>query len=207
MIVSQLKKPAKYRQPFLFQQPLGNHGHRRYVIGDFMESLTASVLGCDRHVCSSKAEYCPDMSIRPGDGLLGRIYVECKAVGLTKEAFVYAGRLAKDRIFYNEGNDLFYVIWHHKVKTLNYDTVEDLQSALLQKLQWMAVVPFPYIDELSKKLPEEKINTRYGIKHYKRPYGESSNARIYGSGIRIPLVLIEPFIYLRWKYDGISQTI
>jgi len=103
-----------------------------------MESLTAKVLGGTRHVCSSKANYCPDVSITTGNSLLGRIYVECKAVGVTREAFVYAGRLEKDRIFYADGNDLFYAIWHHRVKTIDYTTVEELQSAILQKLQWMA---------------------------------------------------------------------
>lgn len=187
MIVSEPRADGP-TQRLLFERMLGNHGHRRCVVGALIERLTALTFGGRRHKCTGLAEYCPDVSIDE------KIFLECKAMGRSRQTFVYAGRLEKDRRFANE-YELYYVIWHHKVDTTIATTVEELEMLILSKLQWVAVIPFDHVEQLCLRLRNgpTKLNSGYGS-----GYGSPSN-KLYGSGYRIPMRFIEPWILIEWE--------
>lgn len=178
MIVS-LPKSSQSFQPTLFPELLGNHGHRRTVIGNFIQRLTVVFFKGKEHRCYG-ADYCPDVSV--GDN-----YFECKAMGRTDQTLVYEGRLYKD-IKFAEGHKLFYVIWKHRVDTLKHETVISLQFALLQSLEYCAVVPFDVIENYCLWTAPKRLNSNYGGK--KNP----SSLKLYGSGYRIPGSIIRPWI-------------
>ena len=172
------------------ERPLGNHGHRRTVIGDFVEDLTMTLFRGKRHKTDCTADYCPDISV-------GDEYLECKAAGRTKQTFIYGGRLKKDQRFSKE-HKLTYVVWHHLTDTTTAETVEELERSFLENFVCLYVVPFRYIDTVVQThCQEEKLNTAYG----KRPGTEST----YETGYRINLSLLEP-----WKavtcLDGVMPT-
>lgn len=112
----------------------------------------------------------------------GARYVECKAVGRSNQAFVYAGRLEKDRRFVALGHDLSYFIVRHDVDTLKASTVQQLESMVASQIMAMYHVPFAAIDQTCSTLPEEKLNSKYG---------RHGNDRCYGSGFRMTLSTFE----------------
>lgn len=171
------------RQQRLFDEPLGNHGHVRVVLGDFVEHLTAQLLGGQVHKTSSKANYCPDVSV-------GKFYFECKCAGRNKETFVYGGRLEKDREF-AATRWLAYVIWHHTTDTTQPATVRDLRAMFLANVKSVYVVPFEVIDEICREKDEVPLNSAYG--------GSKDNP-LYGSGYRIRLAELAEWALLRWSY-------
>lgn len=93
------------RQPLLWAEPLGGHGHVRHVIGNLVEELTAKLMHGRRHKTQSTMDYCPDVSAPLYDDgeWLNTQYFECKAAGSSNEMFVYKGRLIKDREFVAQG--------------------------------------------------------------------------------------------------------
>jgi len=121
--------------------------------------------------------------IEPPD--YGKIFIECKAAGNSKQTFIYAGRVEKDRKFAEE-RVLYYAIVHHGLNTKDYETVEELQRALFPKLKCLYFVPFDEIDRLCVK--EEPLNSGYG----------GTDRRTYGSGFRIPLGKLEDWKVLVW---------
>lgn len=188
MIISQLDRAQT--QLRLFDRPINGHGAARYVVGHFYEMLTKRMFNGDKHRCSSKATYCPDVSIG------GELFLECKAVGPSKSVLVYSGRLDKDWDFSCK-HQLFYVVWHHGVKNCSqYTTQEDLQAMLLLETRWCAVVPFDDIWRLCRKYREKTINTQYGI---------SKGSPLYGSGYCIPVHEIEPWKLFDWCIDEEAQ--
>lgn len=181
MIISAFK--SGFHQPWLFDVPLGNHGHARTVIGDLAERLTARLTGGRRHRTQGTADYCPDVSFRG-------TFFESKAAGLSKQTFVYAGRLEKDRRFVRKGNPLSYVIWHHGADTKLARTVRELEELVLANLRCVHVVPFPCFDAVCRTLPEEKLNSGYG--------GHVNRSKVYGSGFRVFLRLLDPWKLGLW---------
>ncbi len=171
-------------QGLLWEEPLRGHGHCRTVIGDLAERLTIRRFGGVRLKTDSRCDYCPDIK-------WNWQYVECKAVGRTKQAFVYAGRLEKDREF-ALGHSLVYVIWHHLAETKRATTVQELERLVERNLQALYVVPFEFISALCDVLPIEKLNSKYG-RH---------GSQEYGSGYRFPLSKLE-----RWRQDPIISEI
>lgn len=183
MIVSD-PKTVEFYQNGLFDRPLGNHGHCRTIIGDFIEVVTARVFGGKRCRCTGTADYCPDVKV-------GDIYIECKAMGNSNQTMIYDGRLEKDHVF-AQSHNLFYAIWSHNVSTKSVDTVEDLQRKLLAGLEWCALIPFDQIDQICLWSKPGKLNSKYG--------GSQDNP-LYGSGYRIPRRFIEPWILFEWNHE------
>lgn len=176
-----------HSQLSLFDTRLRGHGSARYASGEFYENLTASVFGGVRHVCDSRMDYCPDVSI--GE----HIFLECKSVRRGSTVLIYEGRLHKDWKFALT-NHLFYVVWCHDVRrACDFETVEDLHAALLLKTLWCAVIPFDEIWRLCSIHKRKVINTRYG---------KSSNSGLYGAGYTIPVKCVEPWRLLDWHVDA-----
>lgn len=197
MIVSKVKTTEQLR---LFDPPLDvtDHGYARHVVGELFEELSAIVLGGRRHRTDSRADYCPDISV---DNFMyfnyawctwaTRIqYYECKACGLSNQFMIYAGRLAKDRRF-NQHRHLSYIVWSHSASTKQARTVNELRSLILQKINAAYIVPFNVIDELSASVRQEKLNSAYGASR--------TNGKVYGSGFRIPLRMIEDYKAVEYR--------
>lgn len=198
MNISPTYQPTTRSQLRLFEQPLGNHGHRRTVIGKYYEMLTASFLRGHRHKTNSQADYCPDISLRWPFG--GPLYLECKAVGRSRTAFVYKGRLERDYEF-AQSHALGYVIWHHFVKTNDIETVEALHRELGANTLRFYIVPFHVVWELVADRQPEKLNSKYGRSH---EYPGN-----YGMGYKLPLrwldaADIEPF---EWRPEYAAASI
>ena len=163
----------------IISEPLRGMGHIRTVIGNTVEDLTCALIpDSRRHKTDSRADYCPDVSAN------GRYY-ETKAVGRSREAFVYSGRLKKDRQFVDDGNQLDYVIWHHKVAVAGIQTVEELSSAIIGNIVSAYIIPFDDFWFLCQWLPVEKLNSKYG-KHQTEP-------STYGTGYRINLTWLDNY--------------
>lgn len=175
------------RQLRLWDEPLGNHGHVRHVIGDLIERMTVELLGGIRHKTQSNVDYCPDVSIDNG-----RWYFECKAAGRSRQTFIYEGRLAKDREFV-KGRNLSYIIWHHKTDSSQASTVGQLQALVRRQMQCTYVVPFAVIDGLCQRRRCEKLNSAYGY-HNSNP--------LYGKGYRLNLSQLEPWRFYEWQTNG-----
>lgn len=174
ILISSAKSTEK--QPLLWDEPLRGHGHVRFIIGDLVERLVAERLGGIRRKNDCRCDYCPDVVVD------GTRYVECKAVGRSNQVFVYAGRLDKDRRFVELGNDLSYFILRHDVDTLAASTVQQLEAMVVEGTVAMYHMPFAIIDQACSKLPEEKLNSKYG---------RHGNDQCYGSGFRMTLSLFE----------------
>ena len=171
----------------LFDEPISGHGFARYVIGDFVEELTAHFLQGQRHSTASKYTYCPDVS----KCIHGRrIYVESKAAGLSRQTFVYEGRLKKDEEFARH-HQLFYMVWHHRAATKLATTVNELRALILHTMQCAYFVPFADIRRLMLQHKLEKLNSKYGH--------AIDNARLYGAGYRLKIKLLEPYKILEWR--------
>lgn len=158
------------RQAFLWDDPMGNHGHARTVLGDFAEELTARFVGGKRFKTDSRADYCPDVF---GLGA----YFEVKSAGRSNQTFVYEGRLEKDRWFAKE-HSLFYAVWHHAANTKLASTEADLQRLFLASLRSLIVVPFDTISVLAGRFGRTPLNSKYG---------HSDSNQLYGAGYRIPV--------------------
>lgn len=104
------------------------------------------------------------------------MFFETKAVGLTRQVLIYTGRLDKDRDF-AEKHSLWYCIWHHRVRTKNYQTVEELEVAIRSNIKALYVVPFSAISDICKDLWPEPLNTAYGY----------PDSQTYGSGYRFSI--------------------
>lgn len=166
-------KPSD-EQLVLFQQHivLGNHGHVRTILGDFAENLTAKIFNGKRYITDSRCKYCPDVWIDAG------LYLEVKTIGRSNHTFIYEGRLEKDRQFYDQGNMLYYVLWHHSADTKVCTDDFELKSLFLSKLKRIVIIEFPEMEAAAKLSPVTKLNSRYG---------HSDSNPTYGAGRRIPI--------------------
>ncbi len=183
-----LSKPKSTEQQLRFwDEPLGNHGHVRVVLGDMAEVLTAKFFGGVRYRTDSTADYSPDV-------VVGNQYLEVKACGLSKQTFIYSGRVQKDEKFSKE-HHLAYVIWWHSVKTSRASTVAELQYLFLNNLLGVFIVPWDEIYKLIKTLPEEKLNSHYG----KHGTGQ------YSSGYRLNITSLLPYQVMQFNYDSQKQ--
>ncbi len=184
MKISSYKSTEK--QAYLFDQPLGNHGHVRTVAGDLAERLTARYTGGKRHKTQSNAEYCPDVS---SDGVDGLRYYESKTVGRSKTGFIYAGRLQKD-IRFAQQQSLTYVIWHHVADTKEAVTVNYLERLLLHSMRELYLIPFSAIAQACENLTPDRLNSKYG--------NSDNQDGLYGSGYRLRLSLFDAFVIDRF---------
>lgn len=183
-------KPISDPQLRLWDEPLGNHGHVRIVIGDFVEELTALLFDGVRHKTDSTKDYCPDVSVPQLD-----LFLECKAAGRSNETFVYSGRMERDATF-AETNRLFYVIWHHTANTMQARTVNELKSLLLSRLQSIYIVPFGVIEFLSLSISDiVKLNSHYGLTN-------GDKKKEYGSGYRIKLSKLADYKFMDWQVEN-----
>lgn len=171
-------------QGLLFDMPLSGLAIARNVTGDLAERLTARLVGGRRHKTDCTADYCPDVSARG-------TYFESKAVGRSRTAFVYGGRLDKDREFART-HRLVYVIWHHGADSKLAATEGDLERLVLETMRCVYVVPFAYIDLLCSRMSPDRLNSKYG---------GSDERPEYGSGYRINLTLLERWTHERYT-DG-----
>lgn len=189
----------KYRsrdvQPLLWPEPISGHGCVRYVVGNLFEDLTAEYLQGKRHKTQGNCAYCPDVSVQTPAGME---YYESKAVGLNGTAFIYAGRLDKDKEFTNQGNALFYAIWRHKAQTKLAETIPQLEQMLLERTKSIAIVPFECIYKFCLTLPVVRLNSAYG--HAR------TQVKTYGSGYRFPITKLSSFVRSCWV-DGITPEI
>lgn len=186
LIISQ----ARATQTELFDDPLatGDHGRCRYLIGDFIERLTSLIFQGQRLRTDSRSWYCSDVRLNLSRG---PIYLETKAVGLSHQAFVYKGRVKKD-IAFAKTHDLRYCIWHHHVATKEAQSVDELKTLLLLKMQCVYLVPFCTLLPILLERKEEKLNSGYG---------RHSSSKCYGAGYRIPLSLLEEFKFIEWVIE------
>lgn len=192
MKLSGYKLPPR---PYLFDMPVPGHAHARNIAGDLCEELTAMLFNGRRHRTDSRADYCPDVSVlHAEDWADGELYIESKSAGLSRQTFIYSGRLAKDEAFARD-HRLYYCIWHHRAATKQAKTEAELRSLLLSKMQCAYVVPFGAIKQLCELLNAEPLNSAYG----------GTDRAVYGSGYRINLSLIEQYRILEWKYDKESS--
>lgn len=175
-------------QGLLWDPPLddGDHGRVRNVVGALAERLTAELVGGRIHKTDSTASYCPDVSARG-------VYFESKAVGRSKTAFVYGGRLDKDRQF-AASHRLVYVIWHHGADSKLAQTESELEALVLRTMRVLYVVPFAAIDRLC--VVPDKLNSKYG--------GSDSRPE-YGSGYRIPLMYLSRWIHREYTEGYFSN--
>lgn len=175
-----LKHPK--RQLTLWETPLGNHGSVRYFVGDLIEEMSANLLGGVRYKTDSTCEYCPDVRA-------AGLFVECKGVGQSGQAFIYKGRLERDEAFSRQ-HPLAYLIWHHDAKPSEFTTVEQLRRSLPDHLKATYLIPFPAIKELCTAAKEYRLNTVYGRT---REY-----PTVYGTGYRFPISRLSPFRMIDW---------
>lgn len=166
---------------------LGNHGHVRTVVGALAERLTAKLVGGKIHKTDSTADYCPDVSVNG-------TYFESKAVGRSNQAFVYGGRLEKDRAFATS-HRLVYVIWNHAADSKVVSSITDLERLVLSTMRRLYVVPFAAIDRVCAGMTPDKLNSKYG---------GSSDRPEYGSGFRISLSLLDRWVHRRYE-DGYGE--
>lgn len=144
----------------------------------------------DRLSCGDRGPYDGHRSMTWDDAKIptgSATYFESKAV--RGQAFVYAGRLLKDREF-TRSHRLVYVIWYHGAATKEASTVEQLEALVLANMRAVYVVPFCAIAAVCGTLREEKLNSKYG---------RSNGCKNYGSGFRFSVSRLE-----RWchrKYD------
>lgn len=187
LIISQ----ARATQTELFDDPItpGDHGRCRYLIGDFIERLTALVFQGQRLRTDSRSWYCSDVRLNLPRG---PVFLETKAVGLTHQAFVYKGRVKKD-IAFAKTHDLRYCIWHHHVATKQAFSVAELKTLLLLEMQCVYLVPFCSLLPILLERREEKLNSGYG---------RHSAANCYGAGYRVPLSLLEEFKFIDWEIEA-----
>lgn len=188
-------KRSDFIQHRLFDEPLGNHGHRRVVIGDLAEQLTMLFFGgfesIARHITRCNCDYCPDVTF-----LLERtIYLECKAVGNTRRAIIYKGRLERDCRF-AATHQLFYAIWHHRASTLTVDMIQDLRQLVIKNLDSFYLVPFSEIYSLCLESSLMKFNSGYGYKP-----GSPINKKVYGEGYRLPLNKLQSWKVFDFEYS------
>jgi hypothetical protein len=158
-----------------FELPLGSHAYARNILGDFVEELTAKLFRGRRLKTDSRCDYCPDIEARG-------LYIECKSAGRSRQTFIYAGRLEKDREFARE-HRLVYIVWHHTAYTKECDTDVELRCMFLARLRSIYIVPFEFIDELLRGREAEPLNSKYG----------GTDRQTYGSGFRISVRELEPF--------------
>ncbi len=176
MKISAYKNPVV--QPWLFDD-LGNHGHVRNVVGALCDRLTRQLVGGKSHRTDCTCDYCPDVSANG-------VYFESKAVGNSNQAFVYGGRLEKDREFVAAGHRLVYVIWRHGAESKLAKTVTELEQLVLATMKRVIVVPFVAVSAICANLVPDKLNSKYG---------GSDERPEYGSGYRMPLSLFD-----RWTH-------
>lgn len=188
-----LSRHQSAKQLPLFDYPIeeSDHGYARHVVGELIEEISALVLGGFRHKTDSQADYCPDIS-RPKSIGRGLDFFECKAAGLSRQTFIYEGRLKKDRRFAKRF-DLKYLIWHHTAKTKQARSVFELRSLLLQRIVCAYLVPFSVIDSICQGLSVEKLNSAYG---------HSDSNPVYGSGVRIPIKALEAYRFIEWEFHS-----
>lgn len=170
-----ISKPKSISHPVLFDTDeykltYGNHGLIRTVIGEFFEDNGV------RHRTDSRCDYCPDVSSDAG-------YFEVKAVGLSKQMLVYAGRLEKDFEFCKSKN-LWYYVWSHNVATNRVRTVAELKKMLSVSILASYVVPFMELYRICKESSITKMNSAYG---------HSDTNPVYGSGYRVSLSKLKGF--------------
>lgn len=139
------------------------------MIGELAERIICSRIGGHRHKTDSRCDYCPDVSV-------GSMFFECKAVGLTNQMFIYAGRLNNDRLF-AANHMLWYAVVHHRTSTKKWCTVKELETAVITSIRCIYLIPFSVVS--AKCIKEVPLNSKYG--------SSQSNKRLYGSGFRLPL--------------------
>lgn len=190
-----------------WDEPLGNHGHVRTVIGRLVEELTAEFVGGKRHRTDSQSVYCPDVSRRHiltdyGVCLFDTAqYFESKSAGNSKQTFVYTGRLVKDRAFVDLGNELYYVVWHHRAHSKEAKTISQLEWLVGERMREVYVVPFGAFEAVCLSLKVEPLNSQYY-----GPAATRDQKETYGSGYRVPLKLIEAYRVRSWD-NGISRPL
>lgn len=176
-----------FEQTLLWDRDLNGHGGRRTFVGDLCERLTVQLVNGRRHKTDSTKAYCPDVSARC-------VYFESKGVGRSRTAFIYGGRLDKDREFAKR-HKLVYVIWHHTADTKSVETHLALWQLVVAKMKCVYIVPFFAVDRICSTLQPDKLNSAYG----------GSNTRTeYGSGYRIHLRLLERWIHRKYE-DGYAR--
>lgn len=163
------------RQQRLFDEEISGHAYARNILGSFVEDLTAHLFRGRRFKTDSRCEYCPDV-------LASGIYLECKSAGKSRQTFIYAGRLVKDRAF-AQSHRLAYVIWHHTASVATARTERELLHLLLANMKWLYLVPFEFIDDACQGIKLEPLNSKYG----------GTDRNVYGSGYRLRISLFEPF--------------
>lgn len=178
---------SSFQQLDFFQgdEPLGNHGTVRNIIGNCAEELTKKVLRLRRHKTDSTCDYCPDLS-------RGSIYFESKAMGCSNQTFIYTGRLEKDREFAAD-NWLGYAIWWHSAKTKQAQTVGELRALFHWHLRGLFIVPFEAIETLCDARPIEPLNSKYGR--------SNEPGTLYGSGYRINARELYPWLFIEWERE------
>ncbi len=166
----------------LFYEPIDGHGQVRVLLGDFVEKLTAKLLGGVRYRTDSRCDYCPDVTV-------GNRFFEVKAVGNTNYTFIYEGRLEKDLVF-AQTHELYYVLWSHGTDTLLCEDEFELFSWFIHNLKEVLIVPFTSMYEVAQSQPLTKLNSNYG--HCR----DTATAKtLYGAGRRISLRKIKQQVH------------
>jgi hypothetical protein len=153
-----------------------NHGRVRTAIGNYFELKTARLVRGRVHKTDCRCDYCPDVSAESK-------FFEVKAAGNSGQTFIYAGRLEKDFEF-SQANELWYVVWRHRVDTSQVETIQQLKQELQRNTLGYALCPFSFIYELCKQKPPTKLNSKYG--------GSDTNP-LYGSGYRIAVSSLKEY--------------
>lgn len=184
--------PVTHQQPWLFDLPITNAAQVRNIVGDLAERLTAMLVKGVRFKTNSQCQYCPDVYAKG-------VYIESKAVGRTKEIFIYEGRLEKDKEF-AATRKLIYCIWHHLTETKYCTTKAELLTDVLTNMQCVYLIPFASIRSICRDRPVEVLNTKY---KNRRTYG-APDSPMYGSGYRMQIKLLSDYPHVRIPWQMIQ---
>jgi len=159
----------------------------RNYAGDFCEEATAVLTGGTRLQTDSRKDICPDIQLAPN------VFLESKSIGYTRAIIIYLCRLTKDLAFMEQGNDLTYVLWHHKTRVFDDIRLGDLRDSMASSLQSVTFVHLPTLAKHFETQPVKMLNAKHKAKGYGAyGYNEGYNARLNHFERLIPELPIKP---------------
>ena len=145
-------------QPTLFAADLKSSAAVRNVCGEFAELCTSRLTYARRMRTDSRAEICPDLHLEDN------VYFECKSVGRNNFTIIYQHRQEKDLRFVENGNELFYWIWHHNGRVGSAASADDARRILAAGLSGLYVLGHAVLSDLLSG-PTVTLNSHYYSNH------------------------------------------
>jgi hypothetical protein len=156
----------------------------RNLCGDFYEQATAELFGAIRIATRGNYDYCPDLAMPTAIA----DYAEVKSVGNTGRIIVYQSRAAKDAALEAGGSRLVYVIWRHRTKTKDVQSVAQLYERLAASVVSCTIFSFARLNALLQTSAPRELNKQRTQAGKLLGYGDRSKG--YGIGWDYPLAQI-----------------